>query len=82
MWFTPNPPRTAFKIEVDSLEMAVVVDTVLTRYSLYLGDDLIPVSAGGIEEWSVEEADWYDADIDEDVLHEMRAIIARGVVTD
>ncbi len=78
VWYTPNPPRAAFTVEVDSLEMAVALDAVLTFYSLYLGEELIPVSAGGIEEWDDVMEDWFDADLDEDVLPEMRKRFAES----
>lgn len=79
VWFIPNPPRQPFTAEVDSLEMAVALDAVLTFYSLYLGSELIPTSAGGIEEWDEANDDWFDADLDEDVLPEMRQRFAESV---
>ncbi len=78
VWFTPNPPRKAFTAEVDSLEMAVALEATLTQYSLYLGDELIPVSAGGIEEWDEANGEWFDADLDEDVLPEMRDLFTEA----
>ncbi len=74
VWFTPNPPRAAFTVEVDSLEMAIALEATLSQYSLYLGEELIPVSAGGIEVWDEAIDDWGDAefDFDEDVLGAMR----------
>ncbi len=78
VWFTPNPPRKAFTVEVESLEMAVALDATLTYYSLYLGEELIPVSAGGIEEWDEANDDWFDTDLDEDVLPEMRQRFAES----
>ncbi len=71
VWFTPNPPRKAFTVEADTLELAVALDATLAQYSLYLGEELIPVSAGGIELRDEANDEWFDAALDEDILPEM-----------
>lgn len=60
VWFTPNPPREAFTVPVSNLEVAQVVYDALAFYSLYLGEDMIPVSAGGVCRF--EDGEWCDAE--------------------
>ena len=60
VWFTPNPPRKAFTVPCDSLEHAIFADAILSGYSLYLGEELIDVSVGGIQAWNADDNDWED----------------------
>lgn len=67
VWFTPNPPRKAFFTEeFDTRLAATEALDLISRYSLYLGEELIPVSAGGVERWDERGEDWEDVDLDDE----------------
>jgi hypothetical protein len=66
VWFMPNPPRDAFEVRAATVDEAILIDEVLARYSLYLGEAMIPVSVGGIiesdDDGDLETLDGFDAD--------------------
>lgn len=64
-WFTPNPPGPAFTVETDSLRDAERISDAITRFALHLGEELIAVSAGGVEFWDASIEDWSMLDGDE-----------------
>ena len=66
MWFIPNPPREAFTAEFDTRAAAVEAFDFICRYSLYLGEELIPVSAGGVKRWYEIGSDWEDVDLEDE----------------
>ncbi len=65
-WFIPNPPRAPFTEEFDTRLAATEAFDLISRYSLYLGEELIPVSAGGVERWYALGNDWETADLDDE----------------
>lgn len=58
-WWIPNPPRKAFYQEVESIDEALKVLNLLTRYDLYL-NDVIESNAGGLLEFDEEENEWLE----------------------
>jgi len=60
--------RDAFRMNVESVEQAIIVLTALMNYDLHLGD-VITDNASGLEmqDDSGEWSEWYDEDTGEDI---------------
>jgi hypothetical protein len=58
VWFVVNPPRKAYNVEVPDLATAYIVLNSITFFVLYLPDELISSSAGGVNIWNREENEW------------------------
>ena len=60
VYWIPNPPREAHKVDVETVDEAIKVLNILAFYDLYLGDDVIGCNVGGLEVFNEEDKEWED----------------------
>lgn len=62
VWYTPQVPMRAFEVQVDSLEVARLIERTLCEFSLFEYENHVKpdyADAGGICELD-EDGDWVD----------------------
>lgn len=65
VWWIPQVPGKAFKIEVPSLDVGKLVCAILAQYDIFQFENRIKpdfANVGGIEKWDETDGEWYSVD--------------------